>query len=253
MSSVASPSPHSSPPLWNIHSPTSTIKQSVSKRSCDVLSFVSKDICFKMSRDIFSPLPPPLNLKLAAVQSSLVSSTGSSGGYRGGGRGGPPHLIFRPNWNPKGGNSFFFKTGPPLSQGLDDCPPPTLFEGLDPLDSNENGTFYLQANFDYCIRLCQINRNGKISQDQAYFQQLPNILSYVVAFPARILFKKRDENRDWSQVMENITFSIVLCICHVVLAAVPTFSPSWMKFVLLFFKQNIQSSTFRYSSFVEVF
>ena len=114
MSSVASPSPHSS----------LTIKQSVSKRSCDVLSFVSKDICFKMSRDIFSPLPRPLNLKLAAVQSSLGSSTGSSGGYRGEARGGPPHLIFRPNWSLKGRNSFFFlKTGPPLSQGLDDCSP----------------------------------------------------------------------------------------------------------------------------------
>ena len=100
-------------PLWKIHSPTSTIKQSVSTRSCDVLSFVSKDICFKMSRDIFSPLPPPLNLKLAAVQSSLVSSTGSSGGYRGGARGGPPHLIFRPNWSLQGRNPFFFKTGPP--------------------------------------------------------------------------------------------------------------------------------------------
>ena len=36
----------------------------------------------------------------------------------------------------------------------------------------------------------------KISQDQAYFQQLPNILSYLVAFSARILFKKRNENRD---------------------------------------------------------
>ena len=102
-------------PLWKIHSPTSTIKQSVSTRSCDVLSFVSKDICFKMSRDIFSPLPPPLNLKLAAVQSSLVSSTGSSGGYRGGARGGPPHLIFRPNWSLKGRNSFFLRLAPLVS------------------------------------------------------------------------------------------------------------------------------------------
>ena len=68
-----------------------------------------------MSRDIFSPLPPPLNLKLAAVQSSLVSSTGSSGGYRGGARGGPPHLIFRPNWSLKGRNSFFLRLAPLVS------------------------------------------------------------------------------------------------------------------------------------------
>ena len=107
-----------------------------------------------MSRDIFSPLPPPLNLKLAAVQSSLVSSTGNSGGYRGGGRGGGARLtLFLDQTEARRAEIlFFFKTGPPLSQGLDDRPPPTLSEGLDPLlDSNEKGTFYLQSNFDYCI------------------------------------------------------------------------------------------------------
>ena len=92
-------------PLWNIQSPTSTIKQPVLARSCHVLSFVSKDLYFLC---------------------------------------------------------FFLETVPLyLSQGLDDCSPPTLSEGLDPLDSNEKGTFYLQGNFDYCIWLCQINRNGK--------------------------------------------------------------------------------------------
>ena len=106
-----------------------------------------------MSRDIFSPLPPPLNLKLAAVQSSLVSSTGKSGGYRGGARGARLTLFLDQTEARRAEILFFFKTGPPLSQGLDDRPPPpTLSEGLDPLlDSNENGTFYLQGNFHYCI------------------------------------------------------------------------------------------------------
>ena len=55
-----------------------------------------------------------------------------SGGSRGGTWGGPPPLIFRPNWGPKGWKKFFLETGPPLlSEGLDDCPPP-LSEGLGP-------------------------------------------------------------------------------------------------------------------------
>ena len=104
-------------------SPTSTIKQPVSTRSCDVLSFVSKDLCFKKSRDIFSTLPPPLNLKLAASQSSLVSSTGSSGGCRGGAWE-PRPLICRPNWSPKG-RKFFFKDWSPFISGSG-WPPPYL-------------------------------------------------------------------------------------------------------------------------------
>ena len=40
-----------------------------------------------------------------------------------------PPLIFRPNWGPKV-QIFFFRPGPPLSQGLDDWAP--LTEGLDP-------------------------------------------------------------------------------------------------------------------------
>ena len=50
----------------------------------------------------------------------------------GGARGGPPPLIFRPR-GPKG-RKCFLRPAPPLSQGLDDCPPPPLrlSEGLDP-------------------------------------------------------------------------------------------------------------------------
>ena len=58
-------------PLWNIQSPTSTIKQPVLARSCHVLSFVSKDLCFlcffwRLSPFIYlrvwmtAPPPPPL-------------------------------------------------------------------------------------------------------------------------------------------------------------------------------------------------
>ena len=140
-------------PLWKIHSPTSTIKQSVSTRSCDVLSFVSKDICFKMFRDIFSPLPPPLNLKLAAVQSSLVSRTGKSGGYRGGARGVRLTIFLDQTEARRAEILFFLRLAPSyLRVWMTAPPPPTLSEGLDTLlDSNENGTFYLQSNFDYCI------------------------------------------------------------------------------------------------------
>ena len=106
-----------------------------------------------MSRDIFFPLSPTLNLKLAAVQSSLVCSTGKSGGYRGGARGARLTLFLDQTEARRAEILFVLKDWPPLSQGLDDSsPPPTLSEGLDPLlDSNENGTFYLQSNFDYCI------------------------------------------------------------------------------------------------------
>ena len=42
----------------------------------------------------------------------------------------PPSLIFRPNWRPKGWKKVF-ETTPPLSQGLNDRPPP-LSEGQGP-------------------------------------------------------------------------------------------------------------------------
>ena len=43
----------------------------------------------------------------------------------------PPSLIFRPNWRPKGWKKVF-ETTPPLSQGLNDRPPPPLSEGQGP-------------------------------------------------------------------------------------------------------------------------
>ena len=77
-----------------------------------------------MSRDIFSPLSPTLNLKLAAVQSSLVCSTGKSGGYRGGARG-ARLTLFLDQTEARGAEILFFlKDWPPLSQGLDDSSPP---------------------------------------------------------------------------------------------------------------------------------
>ena len=49
-------------------------------------------------------------------------------------------------------------TAPPL---------PPLYEGLDPqVGCIEKGTFYLQGNFDYCIRLCQTGMEN-ITKDQA--------------------------------------------------------------------------------------
>ena len=67
-------------PLWNIQSPTSTIKQPVLARSCHVLSFVSKDICFLcffletvplyLSQSLDDRPPPP----------PLIWRSGSAGG-----------------------------------------------------------------------------------------------------------------------------------------------------------------------------
>ena len=47
------------------------------------------------------------------------------------GPGPPAPPIFRPNGDPMDRKTFL-ETAAPLSQGLDDRPPPTLSEGLDP-------------------------------------------------------------------------------------------------------------------------
>ena len=43
-----------------------------------------------------------------------------------GSRGPGPPLIYRPNWGPKGWKKIG-RPSPPLSQGLDDCPPPLIW------------------------------------------------------------------------------------------------------------------------------
>ena len=48
-----------------------------------------------------------------------------SGGSRGG-AGTPLLLFFNPNWGPKDRKKFFWDRAPPVSQGLDDPPPPYL-------------------------------------------------------------------------------------------------------------------------------
>ena len=46
---------------------------------------------------------------------------------------GPPPPLFLDQNEAQRGNKIFFETAPPLSQGLDDCPPsPLLSKGLDP-------------------------------------------------------------------------------------------------------------------------
>ena len=44
----------------------------------------------------------------------------------------PAPPIFRPSWGPKGRKNLFGDRVSPLSQGLDDPPPPHLSEYLDP-------------------------------------------------------------------------------------------------------------------------
>ena len=61
------------------------------------------------------------------------------------GPGDPPPVIFRPTWGPKGKKKKFLRpvAPPPLSQCLDDHPPP-LSEGLDlPLPSDGQSKTYL--------------------------------------------------------------------------------------------------------------
>ena len=66
--------------------------------------------------------------------SGMAFSIYFSGGSRGGARGArPPPLIFRPKWGPKGRKNIWGRLPPPLSQALDDPPPPSpLSEGLNP-------------------------------------------------------------------------------------------------------------------------
>ena len=73
---------------------------------------------------------------------AILSTISLSDAEPGKGPGGPPLLIFRPKWGPKGRKNFLgdrsppppnlrvWMTAPPLSQGLDDRPPP-LSQGLD--------------------------------------------------------------------------------------------------------------------------
>ena len=57
----------------------------------------------------------------------------------------PTPLIFRPNWGLKSRKKIFLETAPPLSQGLDDLPPPTSLIWR----SGSATTFHLTL---HCIR-----------------------------------------------------------------------------------------------------
>ena len=67
-----------------------------------------------------------------------------------GSRGPGPPLIYRPNWGPKGWKKIG-RPSPPLSQGLDDWPPP-LSDGLDPPLSwpNRGGGNWSRFQTDTC-------------------------------------------------------------------------------------------------------
>ena len=59
---------------------------------------------------------------------------------QGRGPGGPPPIIFRTKWGPRGRKNFFETGPPPLPHSLDD-PPPPLSEGLDPPLQSKNRRF----------------------------------------------------------------------------------------------------------------
>ena len=61
------------------------------------------------------------------VTSVIYNRELNSGGCRRRARGAWPHLVFRPNWGPKGEKKIFLETAPPLPPPL---PPPSLSEGM---------------------------------------------------------------------------------------------------------------------------
>ena len=91
--------------------------------------------------------------------------------------GGPPFLIFRPNWGPKGRKKFFGDRPPaPLSQFLDDQPPHQLsppppssyLKAWIRLWEWRVWTFLNNGSFKcgYCFSLCQFWRNKLISKSK---------------------------------------------------------------------------------------
>ena len=84
------------------------------------------------------PGPPDPPLSVVAVKSvvairtstthtTVTRATALSGGFRGGARVAcPPPPYFSTKMRPEGPKKIFLETAPPLSQGLDDRPPPLI-------------------------------------------------------------------------------------------------------------------------------
>ena len=82
------------------------------------------------------PLDPPLSvvavksviaIRASTTHTTVTRATALSGGFRGGARvAGPPPPYFSTKMRPEGPKKIFLETAPPLSQGLDDRPPPLI-------------------------------------------------------------------------------------------------------------------------------
>ena len=70
-------------------------------------------------------------IRASTTHTTVTRATALSGGFRGGARVACPPPYFSTKMRPEGPKKIFLETAPPLSQGLDDRPPP-LSESLDP-------------------------------------------------------------------------------------------------------------------------
>jgi len=89
--------------------------------------------------------------------------------HPGEGPGGPgPPLIFRLKWGPKGRKTFFWDRPPPLSQSLDDDPPPT----------------YLKVWIRHCPEVLQTSdRSEMVSNGQKAGGKRVKVREYFSSFP----------------------------------------------------------------------
>ena len=81
------------------------------------------------------PLDPPLSvvavksvvaIRASTTHTTVTRATALSGGFRGGARVACPPPYLSTKMRPGGPKKIFLETAPPLSQGLDDRPPPYL-------------------------------------------------------------------------------------------------------------------------------
>ena len=99
-------------------------------------------------------VPPTKNSVFSTCISRIHSVSAktvldSSGGSRRGALG-PSHPLIFDQTEAQRAEKKFLETGPPFFQGLDDCPPPLLFEGLNPL----------LYSLTYSGMICSLMRNN---------------------------------------------------------------------------------------------
>ena len=84
-------------------------------------------------------------------------------------RGPGPPLIYRPNWGPKGWKKIG-RPSPPLSQGLDDCPPPYLTVWIHHWVGQTGGENWSRFQTDTCGRGLRKKLYKKIHKKEIYIR-----------------------------------------------------------------------------------